>query len=247
MRQIVIFLLILSAIAGCTPNRETRTLTADVPAKDVSVLMTHVNIGAVVITTSQDGKAHVSVTLKPSNSFFWSIFTHSTSPEAIRAATVVHSLDNGTLDFSVQYPNNKGAEDIEEEWTIAVPVNVHIKSHINIGKLQVTGITGGVDAQLNIGKVTLDIPGGPLDVSVNVGKISAQTHTLRYGDVTLASNIGDTHLTVDGMSVGDSQKQGTGNSMAYHGKGTDVINLKANTGKVTLAMSEPAQSGAGGK
>jgi hypothetical protein len=236
MRRIVLFLPLLFMLVACTPRRETRTLTSTLPAADVTTLVTHANIGSVAVTASPDAEVHVSVKLEPSNNFFWDIFTKSKAPEAIRTATISHTLDKGALDFSVQYPADTQADDVNEEWSIAVPAKVHVKSHINIGKLKVTGIGGGVEAQMNIGKVMLDVPGGPLDVSINVGKITVQAHTTDYGSVALATNIGDTHLTVDGLSVGGTQKQGTGSQINYQGKGSDAINLKTNTGKVSLAL-----------
>ncbi|HEX6550730.1 MAG TPA: hypothetical protein VF117_08655, partial [Gammaproteobacteria bacterium] len=158
----------------------------------------------------------------------------------ITAATLGHALDKGELDLSVQYPAASDAGDVQESWNIAVPASVHVKSQLNIGKLQVNGITGGVAAKINIGKVTLDVPSGPLDVSMNVGKITAQSHTENYGDVMLAADVGNTRLTVDGTSVGGQQKEGTGSQLSYTGKGTDRITLKTNTGKISLALSGQA-------
>jgi hypothetical protein len=242
MRRVVILLSFLFALVACAPQRASRTLEATLSAEGAATLITHADIGSVTVTPSTDANVHVSVKLEPSNNFFWDIFTHDKAPEAIRAATITHTLDRGALDFSVQYPPDVGADSINELWSIAVPAKLHVKSHINIGKLEVTGIGGGVEAQMNIGKVMLDVPGGPLDVSINVGKITAQAHTINYGAVTLAANIGDTRLTVDGMSVGDAQKQGTGSQMNYQGKGSDAISLKTNTGKVSLALSAQARS-----
>ncbi|MGH8371486.1 MAG: hypothetical protein ACRETO_01985 [Gammaproteobacteria bacterium] len=244
MRRVVILLPFLFALVACAPQRASRTLEATLSADGVTTLITHADIGSVTVTPSTDANVHVSVKLEPSNNFFWDIFTHSKAPEAIRAATITHTLDRGALDFSVQYPANSGADAVNEEWSIAVPAKLHVKSHINIGKLEVTGIGGGVEAQMNIGKVMLDVPGGPLEVSVNVGKITAQAHTTDYGSVALAANIGDTHLTVDGLSVGGTQKQGTGSQINYQGKGSDAISLKTNTGKVSLSLQTQAQPAA---
>lgn len=247
MHRTVILMLFLFTLAACAPQHEIRTLEATLPAGGVTTLITHANVGAVTVTPSSDAMVHVSVRLMPSNNFFWDIFTHSKAPEAIRRATISHAIDQGALDFSVQYPAGSSTDDVNEEWDIAVPANVHVRSHINVGKLQVAGISGGVEAQVNVGKVMLEVPGGPLDISVNVGKITAQAHTTKYGDIVLAANIGSTRLTVDGVSVGDLQKQGAGSQVHYMGKGSDGINLKANTGKVALVLSDQTQSPADGK
>jgi hypothetical protein len=241
MHRIAMFLLVLFTLAACTPQRESRTLESELSAAGITSLSTHTNIGSITITPSPDASIHVSVKLSPSNNFFWDIFSHA-DPKAIRTATLSHTLDQGALDLGVQYAADSNAESVKEDWNIAVPANVHIKSNINIGKLQVTGIAGGVDAQLNIGRVTLEVPDGPLKVSMNVGKISARAQVAHYGDVVLAANVGDAQLTVNGMSVGGRQKQGTGSEMSYRGQGNEEISLKTNTGKVSLTLSGPEQA-----
>ncbi|HEX5339248.1 MAG TPA: hypothetical protein VFX47_00025 [Gammaproteobacteria bacterium] len=241
MYRIAIFLLFLLPLAACTTQRETRTLETMLPASGVGTLMTHANIGSVTVKASTDAKVHASVKLLPSNNFFWNLFTHSKAPEAIRGATLGYSLDKSTLDFNVQYPADTDSERVNEEWAIAIPASVHIEDHINIGRLEVSGIAGGVEAQMNIGKVTLDVPGGPLDIVINVGKINAQTRTLDYGDIVLAANVGNTRLSVDGLSVGGLQNEGAGSQMRYKGKGSNTIRLKVNTGKVTLALTDAAK------
>lgn len=237
MSRKVILLLLVFSLAACSPSRETRILETSLPAGNATVLMTHANIGSISVTASSDSVVHASVKLLPSNNFFWDLLTRSKVPKAIHEARLTHTLDNGVLDFSVQYPPDSDSNAINEEWTIAVPATVQVKSHLNIGKLSVTGIGGGVDAQMNIGKVTLDVPQGPLNVTVNVGKIEAEAHSTDYGKVGLSANVGETHLTLNGATVGNPNEQGTGSQIDYQGKGSNAISLKVNTGKVTLELS----------
>lgn len=240
MPRIVILLLLVVSLAACSPSQETRTLETSLAVANASVLMTHANTGSVRVTVSSDASVHASVRLLPSNNFFWDLFTHSHAPQAIREARLTHILDNGVLDFSVQYPPDLDSSAINEEWTIAVPATMQVKSHVNVGKLSVTGIAGGVDAQMNVGKVVLDVPHGPLDVTVNVGKIDAQAHSADYGKVGLSANVGETQLTLDGVDAGNHSKQGVGSQIDYQGKGSNPISLKVNTGKVTLELSSQA-------
>ncbi|HET7921609.1 MAG TPA: hypothetical protein VFM15_02525 [Gammaproteobacteria bacterium] len=239
MRRLAIFLLFLLPLAACTQQNTVRTLEATLPASGASSLLTQTNIGSVTIKPSPDAEVHISVGLRPSSNFLWGLIAHHDTPDTIKAASLAHNLNDHTLELSVQYPEGADTGGVNETWTVAVPATFGVMSHINIGKLHVTGTSGGVAAQINIGKVALDVPGGPLDVTINVGKIAAQAHTLAYGDVALAANVGNTSLTVDGLSVGDAQKEGAGSQMSYHGKGSDTINLKVNTGKATLALSAP--------
>ncbi|HVC29231.1 MAG TPA: hypothetical protein VNF48_06720, partial [Gammaproteobacteria bacterium] len=150
MRHIASFLLILLPLAACSvQEKPARTLEAVASAKGISNLALGVNIGAVTITPSTDSEVHVSVGLKPSNSFL-GIFSMG-GQDAIKGAVIKQTSSNGALKLSLQYPTNTDASGVNEYWTLAVPVGMHISSDINVGKLQVSGVTGGVEANLNVG------------------------------------------------------------------------------------------------
>ncbi|MGA9852414.1 MAG: hypothetical protein WBR15_05725 [Gammaproteobacteria bacterium] len=235
MRRIAVLLPLLLLAACSVQQRPVRTLETVLSATGVSVLNLTVNIGEVTITPSSDSNVHVSVGLAPSNNFF-GLFTDSNSENAARGASLGHALNNGTLKLGVQYPANADASGISEHWIVAVPASVHINSHVSIGKLDVSGITGGVEADMNVGKVQLDVPGGVLKITTNVGKIQAVAHTLNYSDVTLGASVGSTTLTVDGVPMGTHQKAGAGDTLNYKGGGKDTINLQVNTGKVDVTL-----------
>ncbi len=236
MRRIAMCLLILLPLAACTvEEKPVRTLETVVPAAGIATLALGVNIGAVTVTPSRDAEVHVSVGLKPSNSFL-GIFSMG-GEDAIKAAVINQTSTNGALKLSLQYPANTDASGVNEYWTLAVPVGVHISSDINVGKLQVSGISGGVEANLNVGKVTLDLPSGAMKISINVGKINAEAHTLNYSDVNLVAGVGDAQLLINGVSAGNTEKAGAGNHVSYQGHGQDAISLRVNTGKVALTLN----------
>ncbi|MGH8282992.1 MAG: hypothetical protein ACRESE_04015 [Gammaproteobacteria bacterium] len=236
MHRIAVFLLVLLMLTACSVQQQPlRTVETVLPAAGVSALDVTANIGKLSITPSSDAKVHVSVNLLPSSNFF-GLVTNTDSVNAARGASLNHTLDNGTLKLSMQYPADSDDSGVNEHWTIALPASVHINSHLSIGDLDVNGITGGVDANMNIGKVLLDVPGGPLKITANVGKIRATAHSLNYSAVTLSANVGKTALTVDGVSVGDHQTSGAGDALSFKGGGKDTINLQVNTGKIDLAL-----------
>ncbi|MHB8424318.1 MAG: hypothetical protein ACYDB9_04060 [Gammaproteobacteria bacterium] len=235
MRHVAVLLLCLSPLAGCSVQPPpARTLEMMLPGSGVSGLALAANVGAVTITPSRDAGVHVTVALRPSQSFLGIISFGG--QDAIKAATISHAVSDGVLKLAMQYPGNTHAGDVEEHWTVAVPPGLHINSHINVGKLQVSGITGGVEAALNVGKVVLDLPSGAMKVSANVGKIEARAHTLNYGNVTLNADVGDAQLKVNGASAGDREKAGAGSQVSYRGHGHDAIRLTVNTGKISLAL-----------
>lgn len=235
MRRLPLYLLTCLLLAACSlQEKPVRTLQTTVPAAGLSSLALNINIGAVTVTPSTDSLVHVSVGLKHSNSFF-GIFSMGGN-NAINGATLSHETANGVLKLGVQYPTNADAGGVSEYWTLAVPASMHIRSQFNVGKLQVSGITGGVEANMNVGKVALDLPSGAMRVSINVGKISAVAKTLNYGPVSLVASVGDALLRVNGSPAGTQQQSGSGHRVSYQGKGKDAIDLSVNTGKVELDL-----------
>jgi len=207
-----------------------------------------VNIGGITIRPSTDSQVHISVGLRPANTPIWGLLTRKQVPKAMLTATIGHSIDKGVLTLTMDYPEHKGSNDVSEDWVVELPAADQVGAQLNIGKLDVSDMTGGISGKLNIGKANLDVPKGPLDVSVNIGKITAQAGTAMYGKVYLAADVGDTKMKVNGLTVGDRQHQGTGSQMHYQGKGTDAINLTVNTGKVSLSLAdEQKQSPPAGK
>jgi hypothetical protein len=236
MRRIALYLLILLSLTACTiQDKPVRTLEAVLPATGISTLTLGVNIGAIVVTPSTDSQVHVSVGLKPSNSFF-GIFSKG-GEDAIKAAVINKVSSNGILKLNLHYPANTDASGVNEYWALAVPVGMHISSNINVGKLEVSGIAGGIEANLNVGKVTLDLPGGAMKISINVGKINAQAQTLNYASASLGADVGDAQLLINGMPAGNTEKSGGGAHVSYQGHGQDTISLTVNTGKVALALN----------
>ncbi|HVA54286.1 MAG TPA: hypothetical protein VNI53_00580 [Gammaproteobacteria bacterium] len=236
MRRIALYLLILLPLTACSiQEKPVRTLEAVIPAAGITTLALGVNIGSVVVTPSTDSQVHVSVGLKPSNSFL-GIFSMG-GQDAIKEAVIKQTSSNGALKLSLQYPANTDASGVNEYWTLAVPVGMHISSDINVGKLQVSGVTGGVEANLNVGKVVLDLPSGPMKVSINVGKINAQAASLNYAQVTLGADVGDAQLLINGVSAGNLEKSSTGTHVNYRGHGQDAISLTVNTGKAALVLN----------
>ncbi len=237
MRRAAVLLLFLLPLAACSLQEQpVRTLVAVTPAAGISAVALGVNIGAVTIMPSKDAEVHVSVGLRPSNSFL-GVFSMG-GEHAIKAAVINQASADGVLKLSMRYPANTDASGVNEYWTVAVPAGMHVSSDINVGKLRISGISGGVEANLNVGKVTLDLPSGPMKVSVNVGKINAQAHTLNYGKVSVSADVGDYSLEVNGVSTGNQEKTSPGNHrLSYQGHGQDAISLTVSTGKVTLALS----------
>ncbi|MGB9430566.1 MAG: hypothetical protein WCC11_11940 [Gammaproteobacteria bacterium] len=237
MRSVVVLLILVLLLAACSVQQSPiRAVQAVLPAAGVSEVDITANVGKVTITPSSDTNVHVSVTLKPSGSFLGFI-TPRNSATAARGASFGHVLDNGILKLGMQYPaDTDGGSAISEDWTVAVPATMQVNTQLNVGKLHVTGISGGVQARMNVGDIVLDVSGGPLQITANVGKIQATVHSLNYATVSLGASVGTTALSVDGVTVGDHQKTGAGDSLTYKMSGKDAISLQVTTGKASLAL-----------
>ena len=235
MRRMAVFLPLL-LLAACSVQQQEISVPALVlPAAGVMRLRMEVNLGSVTITPSADAQVHVSLSLKPSSSFF-GLLTDSASLAAARQAAIRHALSNGTLTLGVQYPANAQTGGTGEKWIVALPPATAVTGHVNVGELKVSGIAGGVQADMSVGKVQLDVPGGPLKVTADVGKIEATVRSLDYSDVALESSVGKVLLTVDGVNTGNLQKTGAGENLDYKMNGKRSINLQVTTGTVKLAL-----------
>jgi len=236
MRRLLVLALLPFWLGACSMQQQEISVPgAILPAAGMTRLNLDVNVGVITITSSTDGQVHVTLSLKPSSSFF-GLLTNSSNLAAAQHAVIRHALNNGTLTLAVQYPANTDTSDISEHWTVAVPAAIAVTGHVNVGELSVNGIAGGVDANLNVGIVQLDVPGGPLKITANVGKIQATVRSLDYSNVSLGATVGKTSLTVDGVGAGNLQKTGSGQNLSYTMNGKNTINLQLTTGTVTLAL-----------
>lgn len=234
MRRLVVLLSLL-LLAACSVQQEISVPAQVLPAAGVTGLNLNVNVGRVTITHSTDGQVHVSLSLKPSTSFF-GIFTSGANIAAVQKATITHSLDNGVLTLGVQYPANTDSSNISEHWSVALPPAAALTAHVNVGDLNISGIAGGVDVSMNVGKVQLDVPGGALKVSANVGSIQATARSLDYSDIALGAGVGEAGLTVEGVSAGAAHKSGAGENLNYKLNGKNSVSLQVTTGSVKLAL-----------
>lgn len=230
---------LLVVLSGCSVQRAPlRTVSALIPATGASVVSLTANVGIVKFIPSTDGAVHVSVELVPSHYKFFGLIADTGSEDAAKAATVTHSLTGSTLALAIQYPSAANGSGISEHWTVALPPKLAVQAHVATGELDVTGVSGGVDATLDVGKVGLEVPGGPVKVVMNVGKVDAMIHSLDYGEVTLNTNVGKSTLSVDGAAVGNAEQEGTKSSLSWKGSGANLINMQVNVGKLDVALSK---------
>lgn len=229
----------LAAYADDAPV--SRTLTADVPAAGLHSLALDVAVGEVNIEPSSDDAVHVQVELRQKEDWSFWFFRWSSSGTAkdIAAAAIEQHKSGDRLSLSLAYPSDH-QDNIKQKWEVRLPVRLALETKLSVGQLTIDGVAGGVEATLNVGELRITVPQGPIRAEVNVGEILAATHTKQAGDVSIASNIGDAVLYVDGEHAGFHDHSGLGNQVNWSGKGTDRMKLSVNVGSAMLKVLPPA-------
>lgn len=237
---VLLLLCLPLAVRAADPDR---SLQATSPAAGVNQVTLEAGVGQLKVSPSADDSVHVQVALvRKSENFLW--FFHWMSQSTVKAISQIslqQQLQNGTLVYSLKYPDHLDDGDVKQNWDIQVPARLAMKISMKVGQLAVNGIGGGVDASLNVGDMTLNTPGGPMKATVNVGQIRATSGSTQPGNVRLSTTIGDARLYMQGRtSRNDVHRNGLGSSIEVSGKGPDSMQLEINIGEVTLHI-DPAQ------
>ncbi|HSN16801.1 MAG TPA: hypothetical protein VLV87_01210 [Gammaproteobacteria bacterium] len=235
-------LLLLSALplaAHAEPTSSMpRILKSELAATGINGVALEVGVGELHVTTSNDDKVHVQVTLRhKERQFLW--FFHwmdGGSASQIAAATIQQKRGGDRLTLSLSYPHS-GDDDMKQEWDVQIPPRLRLDATMEVGDLGVDGVSGGVTARLNVGEVSIDVPQGSIDASVDVGEIRAKTATAKRGKIQLITNIGDAMLVIQGSESGYHDHGGLGTRVSLDGSGPDAVQLKVNIGDVSLHVT----------
>lgn len=247
MKRIIAFLLLACLSFATRAADPDRSLQTSSPATGVSQVTLEAGVGQLKVSPSADDNVHVQVTLvRKSENFLW--FFHWMSQSTVKAISQIslqQQLQNGTLVYSLKYPDHLDDGDVKQNWDVQVPARLAMKISMKVGQLAVNGIGGGVDASLNVGEMTLNIPGGPMKATVNVGQIRATSGSKQPGNIRLSTTIGDARLYMNGWSNrrDDVHRNGLGSNIDVRGKGPDSMQLEINIGEVTLHIDPAQQAG----
>jgi hypothetical protein len=131
-------------------------------------------------------------------------------------------------------------EGIEETWTIEAPARLAVRLHVNVGNVEVEGMTGGCDLKANVGDVRAHVMGGNITAEANVGSVTVESSTPSYGNIEMEANVGDVSLMLDDHRVSTPRPPGAGNHFTMEGPGRDRIRLKSNVGSTHLTIRKTA-------
>lgn len=244
MKRVIPVLLLACLTFSVHAADPDRSLEASSPVTGVKQVTLDAGVGQIRVSPSADDSVHVQVTLvRKSENFLWFFHWMSQSTaKAMSQVTLQQQEQNGTLVYSLKYPDHLDEGDVKQNWVVQVPARLAMKISMKVGQLAVNGIAGGVDASLNVGEMTLNTPGGPMKATVNVGQIRATSGSTQPGNIRLSTTIGDARLYMPGWNNrrDDMHHNGLGSSIDVSGKGSDQMNLEINIGEVTLHI-DPAK------
>lgn len=227
----------LAALALTAPGQALeRELEAVVDASDLERIWVDASVGTMEVEISPDDNIYVTVMLEPQDDVRWG--RRDDVERSIEEAVLEQETTRGRASFSIDYPRHSDEDDdVEEHWTVLVPAALNGRFRLNVGSMDVRGITGGVDATVNVGELDIDVPRGDVDASVNVGDLDIFNETGSVGRVDLDADVGDARLSVDGRRIHGDQGW-VGERIRYDGEGEDDIEGSVNVGDISARVGD---------
>lgn len=208
-----------------------RTLTARVPAAGVNAVDLEAGDAEVEVVAGADDAVDIRVEASSSSAGRVGIGIGA-PPGDPSKADLETAVSNGILRVRL-LDHQMGA--FEGRWTITAPARVAARLAIHDGRIDVTGVTGGVTASMSAGmhstagRLHVDVPRGPLDLSISVGDVDARTGAAGYGKVDVRSTVGDASLYIDGHAIDAPHEPGPGHRLQLAAGGTTGDDLRVRT------------------
>jgi hypothetical protein len=226
----------LSALAfGVAASTEDREITGTVEAKDLRALRIEAHVGEVDVRVSTKDLVSWRLRLEPNDNDGW-FSSRKDAARAVAEAKVKTIVADGRFELELELPRGTDFDDVKEHWEIEVPARFAIDLHANVGEVELTGMSGGVEAELNVGELHIDVPSGKVDARVNVGEVKVLSATKSPGEVRLAANIGDADLRIGSKRFQAERGFVLGGGVSASNGGKDDITAKVNVGDVTVRI-----------
>ena len=221
------------ALIGSAPafaQERIRDIHTTVPADQIRTVVIEANVGEVRVRGVSDSSVTIDLTLEAKSRFsLWSGRTWG-DVNGVELRTDVRGSE-------LRITLRGERENIEEDWSITVPSRLETKVNANVGDVEITGVTGGCDAQINVGGLRIDVPEGSIRAVTNVGDVTVRTSTRSYGDVEVSANVGDARLVVNGNRINSRERRyGPGGRLSVDGSGKDRIDVRASVGDADVSI-----------
>lgn len=224
----------LGVISPDARSAEARELTGATDAKGIKTLRLEAHVGTVEIRGTDAERISWTLKLEPDTDDGWFSSGRDDAQKAVDGAKVRAVAAGESWELEVDLPSGADFDDVEEHWTIEVPVRLALDLDSNVGQVRVTGVAGGVEAELNVGEMRIDVPKGDVRASLNVGDLTIDTRTASLGRVRLEANVGDVGLRIGGKRIETNRSFPVGAGLSVSNDGEDDIEGKVNVGEVTV-------------
>ena len=138
MRQLIWFLIALLA-AGLVQAGEDYELRAEIPSDGLKQLFIDAKVGGVVVTGS-DTDSTISVSVMLEDDGGWHSDSHL---DSLDDTILVQKKSRSELRLSLKLPRDIDRDDIQEHWNVTVPRSFAARVRMGVGKVDVTGVSGG--------------------------------------------------------------------------------------------------------
>lgn len=224
----------------------TSVMSTTIPAAGLNDLDLTVRVGALKVTAADTDTIKVKVQAQQGGGahfiFAWSSGTSSAALPA-NLHLIAHR-DGKTLTLCLATDscnetnvNIEGMGGWKASWQIVVPKRFHVRVRGGVLDAHVRGVAGGLDLKLGVGKLSAYLPDGPVSAKMGVGKIAVSVASPDYGEVHLATGVGDTSFSVRGKKITDGfKREFTSSTQDTTGSGKTDYDLKIGTGAITLQL-----------
>jgi hypothetical protein len=234
MRHTILIAALLAA--GTVQADEPRVLKGESAATELKALRLDARVGQVRVTAHDADTVTWTLELEAKRDGFFS--SKRDAREAIAKARIEAETSGTRLILGVRFPAGTDEDDIEEHWTVNVPVRFSADVDMAVGQLNIEGIAGGVDADLAVGEIDIRVPSGRVRADTSVGEIQIENGTKSPGDIELEANVGDVSLDLDGYRVPTERGFGPGAEIDMRRDGEHDIEASVNVGDVRVTIKK---------
>ena len=227
--------LAMLGMGAATASSDVREITGSVEAKALQALRIEAHVGHVDIKVGTKDQISWRLRLEPDGDDGW-FSGHKDAERAVAEAKVKATTSGNRFELELELPRGTDFDDVEEHWEIDVPARFAIDVEANVGQVELTGMTGGIEAELNVGELRIDIPSGRIDARLNVGEINITSASKTPGEIRLSSNIGDADLRIGGKRFQMERGFGLGGGVSASNSGKDDVTAKVNVGEVSVRI-----------
>lgn len=236
-------LLLIAGVLLAPPaaSAATRVLEGATDAKAFKALRLDAHVGEVEVRVGTDERITWLVRIEPDDDAGW-FSDRKDAQRAIDGAQVRAVAAGESWELELDLPRGTDFDDLEEHWQVTVPARFALEIDANVGRVDLAGVAGGVEAELNVGEMRIDVPQGRVEARVNVGELRIVSATRSAGALRLAANVGEVDLKLDGKRIEADSTFSLGGGVTMSNGGKDDISAHVNVGSVSVRVDSSSQA-----